>query len=353
MESNAQLLQAKAKERTVKTQTIEYDLFSLISKINKGTIKINPSYQRRHRWDDKTSSRLIESLLLNIPVPTIYLSQDVDIDEEHEGRPTFSVIDGQQRLTAIQSFLENKLVLVGLETLEELNDLRYEELPNFLKRRLEDRSLTCLRIDSTVDSQVKYDIFERLNSGSVKLNPQELRNAIYGGPFNLLLQELAESSIFLELTHITLAKINKMDDLELVLRFFALTDDRYLNYKPLMKEYLDLSMKDFSMMDSSSYEELKSRFNNVMQEIKNVFGVSPFVKRGDRKKHSFSTAVFDAVCIVTDNFIRNNYGFRSDADNRFTKLFDDKEFDDSISGSINDKNKLIMRVQLLEKTLRR
>lgn len=96
LKQNLSELQQKAKERTVRTQNIEYDLETLVKKIKKGIIKLDPSYQRRHWWKQETSSRLIESLILNIPVPVIYLSQDVDVDAETlDEEPRYTVIDGQ------------------------------------------------------------------------------------------------------------------------------------------------------------------------------------------------------------------------------------------------------------------
>ncbi len=185
LKTNLENLQNLARERTVKTQNIEFDLETIIKRIDKGIIKLDPDYQRRHRWSDELSSRLIESLLLNIPIPVVYISQDVDVDDETEENVSrFTIIDGQQRLTAIYRFMKNELELVGLETLEGVNGLLYRQLPPFLLRRLDERTVKCLRIDSTLDPQVKYDIFERLNTGSVKLEAQELRNATARGPFN-------------------------------------------------------------------------------------------------------------------------------------------------------------------------
>jgi hypothetical protein len=102
-----------------------------------------------------------------------------------------TAIDGQQRLTAIVEFFNNKYSLIGLDALKELEGAYYKDLPPFLIRRLEERAIKCLRIDSTVDGQIKYDIFERLNSGSVKLEAQELRNAVSRGPFNDLIKDLS------------------------------------------------------------------------------------------------------------------------------------------------------------------
>ena len=198
-------VQQKARERTVKTQNVEYDLDTLVKRVKRGSIKLDPEYQRRHRWSAETSSRLIESLILNIPIPVIFLSQDIDVDEEVEDSTSrYTVIDGQQRLTAIYDFLSNNLELSGLETLSELNGLTYKSLPSFLIRRLEERTIKCLRIDSTVDEQVKFDIFERLNTGSVKLESQELRNATARGPFNDAIKEWAKIKSFRKMLQIDL-----------------------------------------------------------------------------------------------------------------------------------------------------
>ena len=345
-------LQAKAKERTVRTQSIEYDLETLLKRINNGTIKIDPSYQRRHRWRPETSSRLIESLLLNIPIPIIYLSQDIDLDEEiDESTPAFTVIDGQQRLTAIKEFMSGELELKGLEVLDSLNGLRYDELPRFLKRRLEDRSISCLRIDSTVDEQVKFDIFERLNSGSVELTAQELRNATYGGPFNEMIKRLSADALFQELTCMSPARRDKMEDVELVLRFFALTGGRYRSYKPNMKDFLNSSMQQFSYLREGDLNEFENRFFRIFKQIKAAFGAEPFSKwkKDDGAKASrFNAAVFDAVVVATDN----TPAMAEDAAMKLRSLFDDESFQENVSGSINDAAKLIGRIAAVEAAIR-
>ncbi|MCI5207588.1 MAG: DUF262 domain-containing protein [Candidatus Electrothrix sp. ATG2] len=266
-------IQKKAKERTVKTQTIEYDLETLVKKIDRKTIKLNPEYQRRHRWTDEVSSRLIESLILNIPVPFIYISQDIDVDEEvEEDVSRYSVIDGQQRLTAIHSFLKNKYSLNGLEVLIDLNGSFYSDLPPFLIRRLEERTIRCLRIDSTVDSQVKYDIFERLNSGSVKLEPQELRNATCRGPFKKIIKKLSKNKEFKELCYLdqkNSKRVQKMEDEELVLRFFSLAyNEGYKDYKGEFKKFLTGKMELFNKIDKEELAKMEDFFLATFRYIK-------------------------------------------------------------------------------------
>lgn len=358
-------IQKLAKERTVKTQSIEYDLETLVKKINKGYIKLNPDYQRNHRWRDETSSKLIESLILNIPIPVIYLSEDVDVDEEVEDDvPRYSVIDGQQRLTAITKYMNNQFELVGLEVLEDLNGYDYDNLPPFLVRRLEERTIKCLRIDSTIDPQVKYDIFERLNSGAVELEAQELRNAIYRGKFNNMIKKLARNKDFMELLNIneddleSNNKVKKMQDIELVLRFFALDNDNYINIKKGFKKFLSDEMEKFNKYDNDKLEKMEKKFENCMRIINNSFGDLAFAKyKYENSKYikmsNFNAAVFDALCIGISMTVElNKDEISQEKVQKFKELFKKKSFFESISGSVNDREKVKTRIEMAKEVLK-
>jgi hypothetical protein len=367
---NLDTIQQKARERTVKTQTVEYDLDTLAKRIDRNSIKLDPDYQRRHRWPVETSSRLIESLILNIPIPVIFISQDVDVDAEvPEETSRYTVIDGQQRLTAIHDYLRNKFALEGLETLSELNGTMYSQLPPFLIRRLEERTIRCLRIDSTVDDQVKFDIFERLNTGAVKLEAQELRNATARGPFNDLIKALAIGPDFRSLIQVdeqkpeTSPKVQKMEDAELVLRFFALKDGRYRSLKKGFKEFLTATQTEFNKLDEAQLAQFKSEFERYMHFLRNFGGATPFAKwrfeNGvKRKMSSFNAAVFDAVAIglaaiYSADKVANEPQQVSDKLSGFDRLFEDKEFFASVSGSVNDAAKVSYRIEAMAAFLNR
>lgn len=366
---NLSVLQDKAKERTVKTQSIEYDIETLIKKIDKNIIKLDPEYQRRHRWDNKTSSKLIESLILNIPVPTIYISQDIDVDEETDNDEyRYSVIDGQQRLTAIKNFLKNKFQLEGLETLEELNGCHYKDLPPFLTRRLEERSIKCLRIDSTLDSQVKLDIFERLNSGSVKLEAQELRNAVFSGQFNNLIKDLSQLPSFRKLLQInndepeSNSKVKKMEDVEIVLRFFALINNRYSLFKKSKEKgfshFLDETMTEYNKFSHEELNQYKNEFIKTFDTISSNFGNDFFAKyRNDEESNElklqsrFNIAVYDSFAIAIHDAIKQNINIIK-KNTELLELFVQKEFYASISGSYLDTNKLKYRIETAKRILK-
>ena len=386
LNDNLITLQQKAKERTVKTQNIEYDLETLVKKIDKGIIKLDPEYQRRHRWTDETSSKLIESLILNIPIPLIYLSQDVDVDEESDEESRYSVIDGQQRLNAIVRFFKNRYKLQGLDSLNELDGFTYANLPPFLIRRLEERTVKCLRIDSTLDNQIKYDIFERLNTGSIKLEPQELRNAVSRGPFNDLIKRLSQNPNFRSMIRVnetspdTNNRVKKMADVELVLRFFALDDGNYLNAKPEFKQFLDEEMIKMNSLDGAKLALLEKKFNVVMETIHNSFGENAFAKykfdqpgydldlltdiidefdpieeyvlvnepegTNPRRVSPFNVAVYDALTVGVSMYIDiNNPKLPPNSVESFIDLFKDLEFQNSIASSINGKVKLNYRIE--------
>ena len=270
--------------------------------------------------------------------------------------PRYSVIDGQQRLTAITKYLSNDFALSDLQTLKELDGSFYKDLPPFLIRRLEERTIKCLRIDSTVDAQVKYDIFERLNSGSIKLEPQELRNALYGGPFNDLIKRLATDQNFRTMLHINLdnpansSRVKKMEDAELVLRFFALSNDNYKTFRGGFKTFLDTEMEKFSLLDGERLSKLERIFLKTMEIIHQYFGDSAFAKfrceNGDFIEMSnFNVAVYDALSIAVATEVDPlEPGITSDTIRRYQELFANSEFFASIEGSTTDKAKVITRI---------
>lgn len=357
LKQNLTSLQETAKERTVKTQSIEYDLETLVKKITKGTIKLDPEYQRRHRWNTETSSRLVESLILNIPIPIIYLSQDIDVDTDTEDA-RYSVIDGQQRLTAVNQFFNNEFPLEGLKTLNALNGCCYKDLPPFLIRRLEERTIKCLRIDSTIDAQVKIDIFERLNSGAVKLEAQELRNAVYNGRFNTLCKQLSKDKNFRSLLQINSdneRKVQKMEDVEIVLRFFAMINNNYLNFKKTKEkgfvDFLSDEMEKNNQLNPEHLKNLEDEFKNTMSIIHRDFGNIGFAKyKNDndtlKLQSKFNVAVFDGLAISCHDLIyHKNITSFSDKKDLFLNLFKNDDFYESISGSYLDATKIKLRIE--------
>jgi hypothetical protein len=200
-----------------------------------GDLILGPEFQRRYVWDNKKASLLIESVLLEVPIPIIYLSEEDD--------SKLTVIDGQQRLRSLFRFLNNEFKLSGLSVLSHLNGKYFKDLDKKLQRNFKKFSLRVIEIRKESHPDVKFEIFERLNVGAVKLNDQELRNCVYRGEYNDLIKELAEDIDFLFLLGLK-EPHKRMYDRELVLRFLAFYNQTYLKYKPPMKQFLNREMEN-------------------------------------------------------------------------------------------------------------
>lgn len=206
--------------------------------------KLDPEYQRRHRWSVERKSRLIESFLMNVPVPPVFLYE--------RDLARFEVMDGRQRLSALSDFYADEFALTGLQYWSDLDGRKYSQLPSKVRAGIDRRYISSIillketAVNEEQAAMLKKMVFERLNSGGVKLGSQETRNAVYNGPLNKLCLELSANEKFRRMWGIpldpkpeeknadeetdetidesTTAGIHmfeKMEDVELVLRFFA------------------------------------------------------------------------------------------------------------------------------------
>ena len=274
---------------------------------------LRPFYQRRLRWDKKMQSQLIESFLINIPVPPIILYE--------KNYNSYEVMDGQQRITAINDFYQNKLKLTGLELWSELNGRTYQELPIKIKAGIDRRSISSIVLitESTTDPEealfLKQITFERLNTGGVELSKQEIRNCIYSGKFNQLLFKLARNHIFAEAWNIPidepdkLANNNlykKMEDVSLILRFFALRHTK--EFRKGIEGFLNLYMiksLNFSDKDITKLENIFLETVNLAHQIyeKNLF--KPFDAKLNTWKDKPYKAYYDAVMVGFSRHLEN------------------------------------------------
>lgn len=234
---------------------------SLYRKEERGKLIIQPDFQRHFVWNTTRSSRLIESALLGIPLPVIYLA------EEENGKEY--VIDGQQRLTAFFSFMKGQFRLNGLKVFQELNRKSFKDIDEELQDNINDCKIRTITFKKKTEKDLKFEIFERLNTGATKLYHQELRNCIYRGPYNELLKELSQDRDFMYLQG--LKKPHKrMTDVERVLRFAAFYHNSYLNYKRPMRKFLNSEMEKYKNISETDAMELKNAFKNAVSIIKSL-----------------------------------------------------------------------------------
>jgi hypothetical protein len=276
-------------ERKLLTQPFDFIVGSLDQQIKDGSLVLQDEFQRRVVWDDRKSSRLIESLLLNVPIPVCYFSELED--------GSYSVIDGQQRLTALYRYMSNLLPLAGLRVRPELNRKRFSELDKADQRMIRTRTIRCIVIQKESHPAIRFDVFERINSGAVRLKPQELRNSTHRGRLNKLIKELCEDPTFQRIRAV--AEIDKrMGDAELVLRFFAF-HYRSGEYKGYFAPFLDEYMKDGVKMADRDITEHRRVFLETVRKVDAVFGHEAFRQIGPDGKASnqVNRAIYDIIML--------------------------------------------------------
>ena len=280
---------------------------------NHAVINLRPEYQRRLRWSTKQRSLLIESLLLNIPIPPIFLYES-DLAR-------YEVMDGQQRLNTVHEYLDNGFALTGLEQLTYLTGHRYKTLPPKLRRGLDRASLSAIvllnetRSDQSDPYLVRRLVFERLNTGGRPLNPQEIRNSIFRGPFNDLIIELTRTDEFCRIFNIppyTETDQNEyyenperqknrlyrtMADCQIVLRFFALLEDEHI--RGSMRSMLDRCMQRNQKADKPTLARYRDLFIKLIAACEKIYGDDAFLlppsERGTRR---VSIALYDANMVA-------------------------------------------------------
>jgi len=253
--------------RKIFTDKSDPPISALHIRYKSGDLILDPIFQRRRVWDDQRSSRLIESVILEVPLPVFYLAESYDGVEE--------VIDGQQRLSAFFRFLDNEYPLKGLKALPGLNKNKFKDLDKPTQKLVRDSSLHTIVFKKESDVNLRFEIFERLNTGAVPLNSQELRNCVYRGPYNQLLIELASDQDYMWLMGLKNAE-KRMRDVEYVLRFAAFFHSTYLKYKPSMARFLDQDMRTYQKASMEEQDKLRSAFKNSVTLVRSLLGKNAF-----------------------------------------------------------------------------
>jgi hypothetical protein len=254
-------------KRRVYSDKNDRSIFELYRRYQRGDLNLDPEFQRNYVWDDKRASLLVESVLLEIPIPVIYLAEEID------GR--FTIIDGQQRLRSFFRFINNDFKLKNLRVLSDYEGKFFKTLDKDNQIKVEDATLRTIEIRKETNPNVKFEIFERLNVGSVKLNDQELRNCIYRGKYNNLIKELSENKDFLTLLGLDEAQ-KRMQQREMVLHYLAFYNQTYLKYKQPMKQYLNNDMENNKSISDERINALRQKFKESISLVRSIFGENAF-----------------------------------------------------------------------------
>lgn len=331
--------------RKITTQAYDKSVSDIVRMIEDGEIKLDPDYQRNYIWDNKKSSLLIESIILNVPIPVIYVSQEYD--------DTWSVIDGLQRLYSLKRFFEGKFKLNGLEILSELNKQDIKSLNPKAQRMLKNGLLRVIMITHDSNEEIKYDVFMRLNTGSVHLTEQELRNCLYRGNLNKLLKELSQNKTWQILLGVK-EPHKRMADRELALRFLAIYQNwdtvkkELIGYKGRMKSFLNVFMSSYQNVDSPTYSKFKHVFEDTIEKVLSIYGDEAFKRiniDGSRDK-SINRAIMDVIMLSSTLYSKEILlGKKECINNRMIDLItNDTNFGNSIKSGTSDTKVITYRL---------
>lgn len=330
-------LDIPAQHRQLVTHPYDFIIRSLKSQVDDGTLILADKFQRRQVWDLSKSSRLIESLLLNVPIPVCYFAE---LDDG-----SYSVIDGQQRLTAIYRFLSNEFTLRGLKVLRELNRKGFNQLEVSYQRYINSRTIRCIVIVKDSHPDIKFDVFERLNSGFVPLNAQELRNSVYRGKLNDLILELSEDETFQKVRNVE-AIDKRMRDCELILRFFAFNFD-LKEYRGQLSRFLDNYLEKGCHFDDATLERHRDLFLRTMEDVYYVFEDRAFRRftLENGWENAVNRAIYDAIMLsfasLNSETIRQN---KAAIIQVLRDVCQDAEFDEAITSSTKNKDRIQIRL---------
>ena len=322
----------------------------LITRVAHKEIDLEPDFQRlRGIWKNAEKSRLIESLMLRIPIPVFYVSADQE--------DNWSVVDGVQRMSTICDFINNKFPLMNLEYMKQYDDFLYEDLPRSLQRRISETSLMVNVIEPSTPSEVMFNIFTRINTGGTQLNAQEIRHALNAGAVREFLKTLANSCEFKNATDNSVRPL-RMADRECVLRFLAFCitpPEEYSASK--FDDFLMEAMKKINQLSSSQRTALAEDFKKAMRAACDIFGGQNAFRKLEPRRYAINKALFEtwgvqlACCSQTkiDKLIQK----RQDVQKRFAdRLKQDVEFDDSISHSTSNTNRIRKRFRTVEEIVK-
>jgi hypothetical protein len=338
------------------TRTMTVDL--LLARIRRGVLDLAPDFQRfAGIWSNVAQSKLIESLLLRIPLPTLYAAES--------GEESWVVVDGIQRLNTIARFVDPSIVgaaplrLQGMEYLRAYEGYTYRQLPGALQTRIDETELIIHLIRAGTPEPVKFNIFARLNTGGTPLTLQELRHALIPGRARILLKELADGEPFRDATQRSV-KPQRMADREMVLRFLAFRLTEPSDYpRGDLDDFLRRAMKQLNDVPEQQIERLSSDFTRAMYNAASIFGQHSFRKifAGQYGRLPVNKALFEAESVglskLSEHELATLRERQEEVLSELAELMEDARFLQAISVATGDAEKVRLRFSAIENMLRK
>jgi hypothetical protein len=321
-----------------------FSIFEYLRQLEKGKIAIQPDFQRNQVWSHNQKSKFIESIILNFPLPPIYLNETREA--------TFIVIDGLQRSTALQQFYKGEFALKGIEALPKYNGYKFEDLPETLQSKFEDKKLTVFILKPSTPMVVIYDLFNRINTGGTQLNRQEVRNCIYIGKSTQLLKDLAEEEYYKKAIWWGVSD-KRMKDREVALRYIAFRwFDYESEYSGDMSDYVESTMKRINQMSEEKINKIKEDFERVMKWTYNIWEDKNFRIPTEQTRGTINTAILETVCnfisFKDDSFLEKN---KSTIRRNYKLLIGNYAYYQAVTKSTGNKAKVLERFSLVHEIL--
>ena len=296
-------VQIESNQKIIDYDTREYPVEVLVERYTKGLEEDEndfyiPDYQRAHTWPEEHQSRFIESVLMGLPIPMLFLA-DV---ENQDGRA--EIVDGSQRIRTLAKFMNDELRLTGLKRLTKLNRFTFSDLPMVRQRRFRRHTVRMIELREGVDEEIRRDIFKRINTGSLKLNDMEVRWGVSDGPFLRFVRECSKLKLFTDLAPLSPKAVQLREPQEFVLRFFAYLRD-YQKFDRSVVEFLDSYLEDMKVsFDAETQLSAQAEWDRMLAFVNVYFAPNGFSKG---KGHVRTPRIrFEAISVGTALALRIN-----------------------------------------------
>lgn len=336
--------QLDGERRLVSFDSYDLSVRQLLEMFESGEIEVPPEYQRQFIWGADRESQLIESVLLGIPVPSLFMATNAD--------STWEIVDGVQRLGTLGHFLGTPkllekvnrsapLKIEALDKLSSLNDVSYSDLPKSVQLMFSTRPMRVTVLNDKSDQSVRFDLFERLNTGGVSLTNQEIRNCVFRGIFNNDIKRLVLDKNFSDVVNLKSGELKNGTAEEYVLRFFAFLDS-YKLFDHSVKDFLNNYMRDNSSKKISAAQE--KLFKQTFSLLKKTLPHG--VARGNRGATPVN--LFEGIAVGVALALKSGKAIK---ENKLPALLDDQELRKFTTGATNSRKSVVGRVEYVRDAL--
>jgi hypothetical protein len=335
------------KQQLVNYDTKEYPVEILVQKYMEGKDDDTnelfiPDYQREMAWDEARQSKFIESIILGLPIPYIFVA-DIHEDENDEAR--LEIIDGTQRIRTLTRFINNELTLTELKKIQTLNGFKFADLPLARQRRFNRTTLRMIQLTESANEETRRDLFERINTGSVDLNEMEKRRGILPGQFLELIEELSKHDQFRKLCAFSESAIRSREPQEFVLRFFAFLNN-YQNFNSKINKFLDDYLKQVNADKKFDRAKMRAEFESMLNFVEKYFPQG--FRQGKNGVRTTTRIKFESLAVGVALALRET----SNLEPKSTDLLNSQEFKDyTKSNASSSKNKVALRIEYVRDRL--